>query len=63
MSANKLKYWEVTTTKVIQANTKAEAVEAAKNIRRSPGSVLLGAHVDAERLPAGEAKYLVSGMS
>jgi hypothetical protein len=59
MSNNKLKYWEVSTTQIIKANTKAEAV-AAVVPRKVAGVKVLSSDVFAERISAGAAHALAS---
>ena len=59
MSQNKFKYWEVSTTQVVKANTKAEAI-AAVQPRKVVGAKVLSSDVFVERISAGDAHALVS---
>ncbi len=59
MSTNKYKYWEVSTTQIIKANTKAEAL-AAVAPRKMPSAKVLSSDVFAERISASEAHAAVA---
>lgn len=54
MSTNKFKYWEVNTTQIVKANTKAEAL-AAVTPRKIAGVKVLSSDAYAERISAGDA--------
>lgn len=59
MSENKFKYFTVTTTSIVKANTMAEAEKLAKSNRRTiPGvsGELLFRDVDVERITAVQAR-------
>jgi len=55
MSANKLKYFYVTTESVVAANNKAEAALVAKGKRGVPGK-MLESWETIDRISAAEAK-------
>lgn len=57
MSANKRKYYTITTTKIISANTKTDAVLKAQG-RRGVDAEVLETFVDGERVSATEAKQM-----
>ncbi len=60
MSANKMKYWEVTTTNVVKALNKTEALSIAnKRPLRVGGVEVMATFVDGERIAASEARALV----
>ncbi len=63
MSADKRKYWEVTTTKIVRANNKQDAISAARNVRRVPNAELLGTVATAERISAPEARQVAAQLS
>lgn len=59
MSENKFKYFTVTTTSIVKANTMADAEKLAKSNRRTiPGvsGELLFKDVDVERISAVQAR-------
>jgi hypothetical protein len=62
LSANKFKYFEVTTTSVVQANNKSDAVAVTRGKRGVKGRVLLRESTT-ERITAAEAHSAVSGTS
>lgn len=59
MSQNKSKYWTVTTTKIVRANNKADAVAAATRRTTQNPAKVLGSLTDAERISAADAHYMV----
>jgi hypothetical protein len=59
MSTNKLKYWSVTTTQVIKANNKADAVAMASR-KRIPGAEVVGTVRETERISAADATAFLS---
>jgi hypothetical protein len=59
MSANKFKYFEVTTTKVVRALNKRDAITAASRASRVPNTEVMVSEVWAERIPATNAHQLV----
>jgi hypothetical protein len=62
MSENKFKYFTVTTTSIVKANTMAEAEKLAKSNRRTlPGvsGELMFRDVDVERISAVQARELI----
>ena len=59
MSSNKSKYWTVTTTKVVRANNKSDAFAvAARRTTENPAKVLATV-VDAERISATDAHFIL----
>lgn len=61
MSDNKLKYYEVTSTTVVQANSKRDAAAIARGRRGIQGRTL-GETSRVDRLSASVAKLTVSEM-
>jgi len=59
MSTNKLKYWEVTTTSIVKANTKAEALKAARSSRPVPGTKVETRFTEGNRISAAEARVFM----
>ena len=60
MSTNKMRYYDVTVTKTVQALNQTDAISLATTSKaRVPGKVL-ATFVDAERIPASEAHQLVA---
>lgn len=55
MSANKRKYFYVTTTKLVSANNKSDALQAAQGKRGIDANVLWS-ETDGERISADRAK-------
>lgn len=58
MSDSKFRYYSVTTTTVVRANNKTDALALAKNRRGVPGQSLQE-DVWIDRIPASEAHSLV----
>ena len=59
MSSNKLKYWEVSTTSIVKANTKAEALKAARSSRTVPGTKVETRWTEGNRITAMEARVFL----
>lgn len=59
MSTNKFKYWEVSTTQIVKALNKSDAI-AAVQPRRTPVAKILGSEVTVERISAIDAHTLVA---
>lgn len=59
MSDSKYRYYEVTITKVVRANNKADAEAAALN-KRGFDAKVLQSEVESTRIPAGEARELTA---
>ena len=59
MSSNKSKYWTVTTTKIVRANNKADAVAVASRRTTENPAKVLATSTDAERISAADAHYMV----
>lgn len=59
MSDNKMKYWTVTTSRIVRANTKADALAA---VQRKPanGAKVLNSMSSVDRISAAEANELTS---
>lgn len=62
MSTNKSKYWEVTTTKIVRAVNKTEAVKAASVRKPVTGTEVLTSLTSADRISAAEAHYFANEM-
>jgi len=62
MSDNKLKYFTVTTTALVKANTKADAEKIAMSNRRPAGTPgqLIAKDVEVERISAVQAREQIS---
>lgn len=62
MSDNKFKYWEVNTTQIVKALNKTEALATASNKprKRNRNVEVLATFVSGERIPATEARALMS---
>lgn len=63
MSDNKLKYWEVSTTQVVKARNKGEALRAATLRTRVPGTEVLVSETTADRISAVDAHELTAQFS
>jgi hypothetical protein len=64
MSENKFKYFTVTTTSVVKANTKADAEKIALSNRRNGAGVageLIYKDVEVERITALQARQQLEG--
>ena len=59
MSTNKSKYWTVTTTKVVRANNKTDAILVATTRKPAANAKVLTSFNDAERISAADAHYFV----
>lgn len=63
MSENKLKYWEVTTTQVVKANSKSDAMKlVGRRGRTSYGEVLM-TETEIDRISASSAHEIVYQVS
>lgn len=60
MSDNKNKYFVVTTTSVVAATNQAEAVKAARSTKVVPGTKVLSADAEINRIPAITARSLAT---
>ncbi len=58
MSTNKYKYFEVTSTKIVRALNKADAMKAASVRKPVVNTKVLTTSVSAERISATDAHYL-----
>lgn len=59
MSTNKFKYWTVTTTKVVKANNKKDAIAAVRKMKAS-GAKVLSSDTSVDRISASEARDFLS---
>lgn len=60
MSTNKFKYWTVTTSQLVKANNKADALAATQR-KASNGAKVLGRMVaEVDRVTADEAREILS---
>jgi hypothetical protein len=59
MSANKFKYYEITTRNVVKANSKSDAIRLIDGAKGVDGTINL-AGVSIKQLPASEAHRAVS---
>jgi hypothetical protein len=62
MSANKGKYFTVTTTQVVRANSITDAVTATQR-KKVPNTSVLTAWTSTERIPAAQAHELAAEVS
>lgn len=62
MSDNKFKYFAVTTTTLVKANSKNDAQKVAMNRRGTPGEVLFRS-TDIERITSAEAHEQLEELS
>lgn len=63
MSDNKLKYWEVTTTQIVKANTKTEAMKLVGRRGRTSYGEVLSTDTVVDRISASDAHEIVYQLS
>jgi hypothetical protein len=63
MSDNKLKYWEVTTTQIVKANSKNDAMKLVGRRGRTAHGEVLSVDTNIDRISAADAHEIVYQVS
>ena len=63
MSDNKLKYWEVTTTQIVKANSKTDAMKLVGRRGRTASGEVLSTETVIDRISASDAHEIVYQLS